>query len=74
MTGDCNMVENPLDRSMLSCSRMMGSKEELAWVDMKNKYNIEDYFTKNERPLYSWDNLREDGIRVLARLDSFYSF
>lgn len=55
------MVESPLDRSTSSCNWLMGVKEELARVDLKYKYNIEDYFSMNDGPLYSWDNLREDG-------------
>ena len=35
MTSDFNMVDNPLDRSSSSCSRLMGLKEELVWVDIK---------------------------------------
>ena len=74
MTKDFNMVENPVDKSTSSYSHLMELKKELAWVDIKNKYNIEDYFSRNKGPLYSWDNLRKDGIKVLARLDRFYSF
>lgn len=72
--GDFDMVESPLERSTSSCSWLMGLKEELTWTNLKNKYNIEDYFSKSEDPLYSWDNLREDAIRALARLDKFYAF
>lgn len=68
--GDFSMVvESMFDRSTSSYSWLMGVKEELAWADLKNKYNI-----KNDGPLYSWDNLREDGIIVLARQDRFCSF
>ena len=74
MTGDFNMVENPLDRSTLSCSQLMGLKEEPAWAEINNKYNNEDYVNKIEGPLYSWDNLRNDGIKVLATLNEFNSF
>ena len=52
------MVGNPLDRSTSSCSQLMGLKEESAWAAMKNKYNIEEYFSRNEGHLYFWDNLR----------------
>lgn len=74
ITGDFNLMENPLDRSTSLCNRFMGLKEDLAWTNIKNKYNIKDNFSKDEGPLYSWDNIREDGIRVLAKLDRFYSF
>ena len=41
---------------------------------IKNKYNIDDYFCREGGPIFSWDNLREDGTRVLAQLDKIYSF
>lgn len=37
-------------------------------------HNIDDYFSRGDGPIYSWINLQDDGIRVLARLDRFYSF
>lgn len=37
MTGDFIVVDDPLDRSTSSCSRLMGIREELAWVVIKNK-------------------------------------
>lgn len=43
MSRDFNMVESPLDMSSSSCSQLMGLREELIWIDIKNKYNIEDY-------------------------------
>lgn len=36
--------------------------------------NIQDCFNKDDGSIYSWDNLRDDGIKVLARLDRFDSF
>ena len=74
MIGDFNMVESPLDRSISACSCLMRLKEELAWVNIKNKYSIEIDFSKGDGFVYSSDNLRDDDIRVLARLDRFYSF
>jgi hypothetical protein len=54
MSGDFNMVESPLDRSTLSYSRLMGLKEGLTWLDIRNKFNIEDYFSRCGSPIYSW--------------------
>lgn len=71
MTGDFSMVENILNRSMSSCSQLMGLREELAWAYIKRKYNIEVYFSKDDGPLCLWDNIREDGTNILARLDRF---
>lgn len=62
-----------MNRSTSSCSRFMGLREELAWANTKNKYNIDNYSSRDDGPLYSWDNLRHDGIKVLARRDRFYS-
>lgn len=53
--GDFSMdVESLFDTSTSSYSQLLGVKEELAWADLKNKYNTEDYFSKNDGPLYSW--------------------
>ena len=73
MTGDFNMVESPLDRSKFSCSHLMRLKEELTWGDIKTN-NIEDFFTRDDGPIHSWDNLQDGMIRILARLDRFYLF
>ena len=74
MKDDFNMKECQLDRSASSCRRLMGLKKELVWVDIKSKYNIEDYSSKNDGPLSSWDNLEEADVRVLVRpLDSTLS-
>lgn len=39
--------------------------------DIKNNYNIEDLFSRDEGANFSWDSLRDDGIQVLGRLDRF---
>ena len=31
-------------------------------------------FSRGDGPIYSWDNLQDDGLRVVAQLDRFYSF
>jgi hypothetical protein len=64
------MLENPLDRSMTSCSRLMGLKEEFQGQTLKT-YHTDNYFSRNEGPLCLRDNLKEDGIKVLARFDNF---
>lgn len=74
MTGDFNMVESLLDRCLSSCSHLMGFKEEFAWENIKNKCNIEEYFNRTDGPIYLWENLRDGGIRIIARLDRFHSF
>lgn len=74
MTCDFNMIESPLDRSKSTCSCLMGLKEGLLWVYIKSKYYYDDYFSRGDGPIYSWDNLRDDGVWVLARLDRFYPF
>lgn len=50
-----NMVENPSNRSTSTCSFLLGLKDELVQVDIKNKYNIKDYFSRGDAPIYSWD-------------------
>lgn len=32
------------------------------------------YLRRRDDPIYSWDNLQDDGVWVLATLDRFYSF
>ena len=54
MIGVFNMVEGPLDRSTSSSRCLMGLKEELTWEDIKNKCNIEDFFRRDDGPIYSW--------------------
>ena len=69
--GDFNMVESPLDRSTLSYSWLLGLKEELMWFDIRNKFDVEDYFSRRGGPIYSWTNFQDDGMWMLARLDRF---
>jgi hypothetical protein len=52
MIGDLIMIETLLDGSMSSCSRLIGSKKELAWANIISKYNIEDYFSRNDGPTF----------------------
>jgi hypothetical protein len=52
----------------------MRLKDELAWINTKNKYSIEINSSNGDGVVYSWDNLRDDGIRFLAMLNRFYSF
>ena len=73
MIGDLNMIESPLDGFMSSCSHLMGWKKELAWANVINKYNIDGYLSRNDGPIFSWGNLQDDSIRVLTRLDRYYS-
>ena len=74
MTGDFNMVESLLERSTSSCSWFTGLREDLACVDIKKKYNIDNYFNRDDDPSYSYNNLRENDTRVFATLDRFYYF
>lgn len=68
------MVESMLNISTLSFNWLMRLHEELTWTEIKNKENGKNDFSINDGPLYSWDNLMEDGIMVLARLDRLYFF
>lgn len=71
MIGDFNMVESTLDRSTSTCSSLMRLKDELAWINTKNKYSIEINSSNGDGVVYSWDNLRDDGIRFFAMLNRF---
>jgi hypothetical protein len=48
-------------------------KKKLTWAYIKNNY-IEDYLSGDDGPIYSWDNFRDDGIRVLVKLERLYLF
>jgi hypothetical protein len=53
MIGDLIMIETLLDGSMSSCLHFfIGSKKELAWANIINKYNTEDYLSRNDGPTF----------------------
>ena len=67
------MVERARDKSSF-CSRLINALEKLIWEATKLGLNIQDKFTVSQGLSYTWDNGQQDGQRILARLDRFYTF
>ena len=71
VSGDFNMVENPLDKSSL-CSKIMTQGENLAWEALKSGLHLRDTFNHFGKLKFTWDNRRRDDCRILGRLDQHY--
>jgi exonuclease III len=71
--GDWNFVEERADKST-RCGRILTGMELLDFNAFKAQFLLQDFFSRQNAIIYSWDNLRRDGERVLARLDRVYSF
>ena len=69
--GDWNMTEQQCDKSS-SCSRILSQLETSSWNFLKSSLGLVDHFSAGRNLRYSWDNLRNE-VRVLARLDRFYT-
>lgn len=46
----------------------MGLKEETTWTNIKNKFNIDNYFSRGDGPIYSQDDLRRGWIGFVLSL------
>jgi hypothetical protein len=73
VAGDFNFVEARNDKTN-SCSRMVPLAERMVFNDLKTRLQIEEPPRSLECLQYSWDNLRQDGRQILARLDRCYVF
>lgn len=71
--GDFNMVESRNDKTN-PCGRMVPATERALFLNLKQHLNIDDNLRSPGSLQYSWDNFRNDGSRVMARLDRFYIF
>lgn len=68
-----NMVEARQDKTN-QCGRMIPLRERIAFDVLKNRLGVEEYPRSPASMKFSWDNFRDDGLRVLARLDWCYLF
>jgi hypothetical protein len=73
LAGDLNMVENRQDKTS-PCGKLLPLQERFFFNDLKCQFGVEDNPRSRGNLLYSWDNLREDGTRILACLDRMYVF
>ena len=48
--------------------------EKRIFGELKTLFQVADNFPQGGPIRYSWDSKKNDGLRVLARLDRFYSF
>ena len=67
------MVEARVDKS-LQCIKMMSGRKHLLFKSFKDTVNIKEPQRDVNGLHFTWNNLRLNGIRVLARLDRCYSF
>jgi len=73
LAGDFNMVENRNDKTN-PCGRMIPTLERALFLNLKRHLQIEDNPRSQGSLPFSWDNFRDDGHRILARLDRIYLF
>jgi exonuclease III len=73
LLGDFNFVENKEDKSSL-CGRLISDRKRLIFMQLKMELGVTDEFPPTNTIKYSWDNRRNDGVRILERLDRIYSF
>jgi hypothetical protein len=65
------MVECRQDKTN-QCGRMVPLTERALFNAMKTYLQVSDNPRSPSSQKFSWDNLRQDGSRVLARLDRIY--
>ena len=71
--GDWNFVEKATDKSNLKES-IVSEMEKRIFEELKDTFQVEDPFPTTNRIRYSWDSKRQDGTRVMARVDMTYAF
>jgi hypothetical protein len=70
--GDFNMTERREDKSS-DCGRRISDLEKLTWNGLLNGFQVQDSFTHQGGPRFSWNNGQLGKARRLARLDRFYT-
>jgi hypothetical protein len=70
---DFNMVEHRKDKTN-QCGRMIPLAERVLFNAMKIHLQVGDNLCSPNSQKFNWNNLRNDGSRVLARLDRIYVF
>ena len=72
-SGDWNLVERAIDKSNLKES-IISKMERRVFGEMKDTFQVEDPFPVSNHIRFSWDSKRQDGSRVMARLDRSYTY
>ena len=73
IVGDFNIVETRQDKTN-QCGRLVTLRERDSFQVMKQYLQIDKVDRSTGSMRYSWDNLRLDGICVLACLNRIYTF
>jgi len=73
LLGDFNMVKRRSDKSSAS-GRSISSHERRLFNELKDVLHVQEELLTSPSLLYSWDNAKVDGDRVMARLDRIYLF
>ena len=71
-SSDWNFVERAMDKSNLKES-IMSELEKRIFGELKDTFQLEDPFPDSNSIRFSWDSKRQDGSRVMARLDRSYA-
>ena len=66
-------MERAIDKSNLKES-IITEVEKRIFEELKDAFQLEDPFPASNRIRFSWDSKRQDGSRVMARLDRSYTF
>ncbi len=68
LLGDFNMVEHQPNKTS-ECGRTIIDKEKNLWEAMKNSSNVTEHPKSPYNLLFSWDDCRMDGNKILSLLD-----
>ena len=69
--GDFNFVECTSNKTT-SYNRLISKIERRLWNELKQTLDIGEIFNRDNGLKYSWDNEREEGQRIIVRLDKVY--
>jgi hypothetical protein len=70
MEEDWNMVLNSCNNSNPD-GRVICDTERFEFARPTTHLQVEDFFAYNDPIIFSWDNHRRTGVRMLKRLDHF---
>ena len=73
ISGGFNFIEYASDR-IVHCSKLINLVERSLWNKVKQTFDREENFSTASSLRYSWDNIQEEGHKILARLDRIYVF
>jgi hypothetical protein len=73
LCNDWNVVETQADKSSKDGCIISGV-EQIEFEFLKSYFQVTDFFQRNKKKVYSWNNRRTWEDRVMARLDPVYTF